>query len=357
MRKIYARLLTLSLAMMVFAADGYSQASILFVGRDNLGDWQSDQDIYDSLTAWGYWPEFWDSNTDYTTGVGLDYGNYDGMVVNETVDSKVMGKHAEDGYPLPCVIMEGYAVATGSDRWAWIDDNATELYQTPDASGTADDQVLLIKDNSHYITQEFQVGDEVIWSSADLAADIAEIRPVSVKEVNVTYDLKLATMKSHDSQAGFWNMVTVNDIAGNGNRTVFWGINANGLNGSENTATAAAGSFGTPEFYNLLKRSVEWILGAGVGTGVEVSRTNAFELVAFPNPATERVTVRFRANSTAFATATLYNMAGQTVDVFTRATVEGNNYLFLEAGNYPAGIYHLNLDVNGERAVTKVVIQ
>lgn len=354
MKKIYTRLCIVSLAMLIFAADGFGQKSILLVGRDGLGDWQSDQDINDSLTAWGYLPDFWDSNTDYTTGVGLDYGNYDGMVVSETVDSKVMGKHAADGYPLPCVMMEGWVVSNTNDRWAWIDDAPTELFQTPEFGGTADDQTLVIKDNSHYITQDFQIGDELIWSVATEASDVEEIRPVSVKEVNVTYSAKLAQMKSHQSQSDFWNMVTVDDIESTGNRTVFWGMNANGLNGAE--VNGASGSYGTPEFYMLLRKSVEWILGEDGGTAIQEFRNRPFELVAFPNPASERLTIRFRSPG-GESTATLYNMAGQTMEVLHKSTVEGNNFLFLDAGDYPSGIYQLQLDLGGEKAVTKVVIQ
>lgn len=356
MKKIYTRLFIVSLAMLIFAADGFSQKSILFVGRDGLGDYQSDQDINDSLTAWGYLPDFWDSNSDYTQGVGLDYDSYDGMVVSETVDSKVMGKHAVDGYPLPCVIMEGWAVAAANDRWEWITDNPTELYQTPDASGAAEDMVFVVKDNSHYITEEFQIGDEIIWSAATEDSDIFEIRPVSIKEVNVTYSAKLGQIKSHQSQSDFWNMVTVDDVAGNGNKTVYWGMNANGLNGSD--ANGSSGSYGTPEFFNLLKRAVEWTLGEdGGGTGVEPVEVNHFELVAFPNPATERLTIRFRAESPGESIASLYNMAGQQVDMFNKSAVEGNNFLFLDAGDYPAGIYQLHLNLDGESSVTKVVIQ
>jgi hypothetical protein len=356
MRKIYSRLFGIVLAMLIFATDGFSQTPILFVGRDDLGYWQSDQDLFDSLTAWGYAPEFWDSNTDYTTGIGLDYNNYEAMLANETVDSKVMGKHAEDGYPLPCIMLEGFAVATGSDRWEWIDDNTTELYQTPGGSGTADDQIFVVKDNSHYITEEYQVGDQIPWSSATDPSVLTEICPISIKEVNVDYDGKLGQMKSHESQAGFWNMVSVDDVAGNGNRLLYWGINSNGLNGLE-AVGGAPEHYGTPAFFHLIKRSVEWVLGAGPAVAVEEFRSSPFELVAFPNPASERLTVRFRATAGADATATLYNVAGQAMDAFTRMTVDGNNFLFLDAGNYPAGIYHLHLDVDGQAAVTKVVIQ
>lgn len=356
MKKLYHRIFVLVLAMMIFAADGFSQKNILFIGRDALGTYQIDQDVNDSLIAWGYVPEFWDSNTDYTTGVGLDYANYDGMVINETVDSKAMARFGTtDGYPLPCVNMEGYAVANTSDRWGWLTDLPTQLLQTQSGEGTADDQVLVIKDNSHYITQGFEIGDEIIWSAATEASDISEIGVVAIQEVEVNYSAKLGQMKSQQGSSDFWNLLAIDDIDRSGNRMVFWGINANGLNGAE--VNGGLGSYGTPEFFGLLRRTVEWILGEDGGTGIAPAKMNRFELHAYPNPASGRVTIRFKSAAYGESVATLYNMAGQTVGIFSKTVVEGNNSIFLDANNYPAGIYHLHLAIGGESALTKVVIQ
>ena len=307
----------------------------------------------------GYAPEFWNSNGEYDVGTDadfneLDYNNYEAMFINETVDSKAMARFATDegGYPLPCVNLEGYCVASGNDRWTWIDDNGAELFQTADAGGTADDQVVIIKDNSHYITQVFNLGDEVPWSAGTLETDIPQIRPVSIKEVNVTYSAKLGQMKSHAGQADFWNLVTVDDIDGSGNKMVYWGLNHIGLNGE-----AQDGSYGTAEFYTLIKRACAWAFDDAGANSVEQLQKERMELVAFPNPASERVTVRFKTEMPADATAVLYNVAGQQVDIFHQRTRNGKNFMYLDANKYPAGIYQLRLDVEGETSVTKVVIQ
>jgi hypothetical protein len=361
MKRLYIRLFTLSLALMVFAADGFSQKSILFVGRGSFGDYQSDVDMFDSLTAWGYAPDFWNSNGEFDIGIDgdfndLNYGNYQGMVINETVDSKAMARFGTtDDYPLPCVNMEGYAVATGNDRWAWLNDNGTDLLQTTNQGGTADDQILVIKDNSHYITQVFNISDEIPWSSATEATDIVEIGPVSIKEVNVDFSAKLGQMKSHAGQAEFWNLVTVDELGVANNKLVFWGVNHVGLDGFAEPAT---GSYGTPEFYTIVKRSLQWILDeTGGGTNIEAPLADQMDLVAFPNPASERVTIRFKSTSSDPYTATMFNMAGQQVEMVTRTSVPGQNYLFLDAHKYPAGIYQMRIDLEGESAITKVVIQ
>ncbi|HER08113.1 MAG TPA: T9SS type A sorting domain-containing protein [Bacteroides sp.] len=357
MKKIYTRIFILTLAVCVFAADGFGQKPVLFVGRDALGDYQSDQDLYDSLTAWGYAPEFWNSNGEYDVGTDadfneLDYNNYEAMFIAESVDSKAMARFAQDegGYPLPCVNLEGYCVATGNDRWAWLNDNGAELLQS--SGGTEDDLVVIIKDNSHYITQDYNVGDEVPWSALTEASDIAANGPVSIKEVNVDYDGKLAQMKSHAGEADFWNLVTVDDIDGSGNKIVFWGLNHIALNGE-----AQDGSYGTPEFFTLIKRACAWAYDDAGANAVEQITTDRINLVAFPNPASERVTIRYKADVRVHATGTLYNLAGQQIDIFHQMTKEGKNFMYLDADRYPAGIYQLRLDVDGETAVTKVVIQ
>jgi len=360
MKRFYTPLFVMSLACCLILSDSFGQKPVLFIGRDNLGDYQSDQDLYDSLTAWGYAPDFWDSNGEYALGQDadfnpLDYANYEAVFINETVDSKAVIRFATDegGYPLPCIVLEGYAVATGNDRWAWLNDNGTDLFQTADGAGAQEDQVLVIKDNTHYITSVFNIGDEVTWSTASEAADVAANRPVSVAEVNVTYDGKLGQMKSHTGMSNFWNLVTVEDIQGSGNRMVFWGLNHIGLNGEGQT-----GSYGTPEFFTIIKRAAAWAYDdAGGASSVGQMRADRMSLTAYPNPASERITVRFRASAPASAEISLYNIAGQRVDMFHQMASEGKNFMFLDAEKYPAGIYQLHLDVAGETSVAKIVIQ
>ncbi len=348
----------MTLALALLAADGFSQKSILFVGRSSYDFW-SDATIMDSLTAWGYAPVFWGSE-DLEAGVDpdfndLDYSQYQAMVVNESVDSKNMARFGTtDDYPLPCVNMEGFAVATTNDRWGWVDGD--QILQTSKGDGTEDEQILIIKDNSHYITQVFDVGAEVPWSNADVEID--QIVPVSVQEGNVTYSAKLGQIKAHAGESSYWNLLTVDEIGGPGNKMVFWGVNVTGLDGFSDNTSASSGNYGTPEFYTILKRSVQWILDeTGGGTSIEAPLADQLELVAYPNPAAERVTIRFRSNSVQPYTATLYNVAGQQVELLRKQTHSGNNFLFLDAGKYPAGIYQMRIDLEEGSAFTKVVIQ
>jgi len=200
------------------------------------------------------------------------------------------------------------------------------------------------------------VGEEVTWSNSTVEVD--QIVPVSIQEGTVTYSAKLGQMKSHLGSPDYWNMVTVDEIGGPKNKMVFWGVSGVGLDGLSDNTGVSSGNYGTPEFYTLVRRSVQWLLDeTGGGTSIEEAMADNMELVAFPNPASERVTIRFRSDVSAPYTATLYNVTGQQVELFNRHSNAGRNYMYLDANKYPAGIYHLRIDLENSSAITKVVIQ
>lgn len=358
MKRFYTRFFTVLVSLILLGTTGFSQESIMFVGRDEtMGQyWGSDKDIFDSLAAWGYvtdaatnyWPN---SEVESAESLVDFYGDYDAIVINESVDSKAMGVFGADNYALPIVVLEGWVVATSSDRWAWVDDDA-DIYQTPSAGGTADDNSIVIKDNSHYITQGYNVDDEVPWSTG-VGADQAEIRPVSIKEGSEpAFSHKLAIMKSHATEADHWNLIAIDDTE-LPSRVVYWGVNAIGLDGGESQFL----HIGTPEFYKLLKRSIEWALGAGGGSSVNELERESFSLAAFPNPAADRLILRFEAPRPGKAVATLYSITGQRVDIIEKTAVSGRNFIELRASDYPAGVYQLGLEMEGRTEYLKLVIQ
>ena len=355
MKKNYFNYYVCILMLMVISLDGFGQKPVLFVGRDNLGNYQSDQDLFDSLTAWGYVPEFVGSGNFASfvneSGDVLDYGNYEAIFINETVDSKAMMSFGTtDGYPLPCITLEGYVVSNTNDRWAWLADAGTELMQT--SEGTEDDKIMIIKDNTHYITNNYETGQEVAWSSATEQDDIASIFSVSIEEVNIPYSGFLGQMKSHASESSFWNFLTIDKIGDSDNKMVFWGIIHSGLNGVDQTK-----SLGTPEFFDLIKRSCEWAYDDAVIQSVEKQGFEEMNLVAFPNPALTYVTVRFNIINNSTMTATLFDMAGQQVDVYAKKTHQGKNYLILDARKYTPGIYYLRVEIGNKSEFVKIVVE
>jgi len=80
-------------------------------------------------------------------------------------------------------------------------------------------------------------------------------------------------------------------------------------------------------------------------------------LVAFPNPASDRATIRFHAPGSANATVTLHNITGQQLELlYNKNTVDGNNFVFLDATKYSPGVYLIRLKIREDTQFTKLVI-
>ncbi len=349
MKKLYTFLPVLLLLAIMASETGFGQKTILYVHRDATVDaFASDRDLVDSLKSWGYVVDSID-NASFSTGlssIGATWSNYDGCFIHETANSgDIVPFATRDDYPVPLVATEGYGPR--ADRWGWLDDNATEFYNN--AEGSVDEQSIIIKDNAHYITQIFNIGDEVKWS--DYAGTLqTEWQVGAIKEVNVEYAGKLAVNKATQSQTGFWNLVTVEPPELN-EKVAFWSISEVGLNDFDRGQE----HWGTPEFFMIIHRMCDWAYD-NMPSSVNDLKVGPFELKAYPNPAVDLMTVRFTVERPGQAVATMYSMTGQRIAVFNKATVAGRNYFELRASDYSAGIYHIGLEMEGHTEYLKVII-
>jgi hypothetical protein len=356
MKKIYSKFLLTMLMLMVTSVFVFGQKKVLFVGRgaeDAIDTYMSDQDLHDSLVAWGFevtyiWNDTYKSISGEVAIVGMD-----AIFLNETVDSKVFSDFAQDlNYPIPCVTLEGYVVH--QDRWGWLGDVATDLLQPGEGEATEDNTILVILDNTHYITQPFTVNQEVKWSNA-VDADLGVTGTVVIKEVNVEYSGKLATIKANINDDEFYNLVTVDASDAIPNKVVMWGINANGLNGEG----AGQQHYGTNEFFQIARRACEWAYDEMPGeVSVEDHIADSYKLVAFPNPATVRATIRFNVPVAGPAKVIFYDVTGQQADVLLDKNVQvGNNFIFMDVTDYPKGVYFIKLQFKERTEFTKLVIK
>lgn len=355
MKKRYTGFIMIVAILALFTSNSHSQKTIMFVGRDAISTYASDQDLYDSLKAWGYVLETLDyyTSSEFAALAAGSFDGYDGVFINETVNSSdVTNFGATLNYPLPCVNLEGYAPRV--DRWNWLSNNDTEFIQTADGAGTADDQTIVIKDNSHYITEIYNVGDEVVWSGAT-GVDIAQNEPTNFKEVNVTYSNKLAQNKSQATQTDFWTMVTIDSSANFPNRMFLWGMNHVGIDGEETTTQ----HYGTQAFFTIIRRACDWAFGVVQSTTSVPGNIYQpdYKLVAFPVPATDQVTVRFNAPNPVNAKVVLYNIIGQRIETLLhKNVVVGNNFIFLNVQKYNPGVYYVGLEIEGNTEFAKIVV-
>lgn len=347
MKKLYLLLF----AFILLSAYSYGQKKILFVGRDALGAYAADADLFDSLTAWGYLPEYIMS-TDFKNADITVYDGYDGVFLDETISSgDVTAFGATHNYPLPCVNLEGYAPRV--DRWNWLTDNATQFYQTPDGTGSEDDKVIVIKDNTHYITKIFNVDDEIPWSTAT-GTDMAQNEPTSWKEVNVTYTNKLAKEKAHIANyPDFWTMITIDPSETIPHKMFLWGMNAVGIDGDGQLS-----HLGTPEFFTIIKRACDWAFDEmETGSVLYHLSQKGHKLVAFPVPSSDQVTIRFNAPNPLPARVALYNVTGQQMEIlYEKSASAGNNFVVLDAKKYSPGLYYVGLEIEGRTEFAKIII-
>jgi hypothetical protein len=197
------------------------------------------------------------------------------------------------------------------------------------------------------------VDDEVTWSNAT-GTDMAENEPCSFKEVNVTYTSKLAKNKAHISNyPDHWAMITIDASATFPNKMFLWGMNAVGLCGDLQLS-----HLGTQEYFTIMKRACDWAFDEMETTSVPRTLSQVdYKLVAFPVPSSDQVTIRFNAPNPAAARVTLYNVAGQQMEIlYEKTAVPGNNFVVLDATKYPGGMYYVRLDMEGRTEFSKVVI-
>jgi hypothetical protein len=350
MKKIYTRITAVALMVMLVAVAAMGQKTIAFIisaaDYESI-DNQSEIDINDSLLSWGFTVDIWSSASIQNGDMMSFYPDYDGIVISEWVGSSSVNHIGEDGYLVPVVCMEGYAPR--DERWNWISDNTTQFIQ---ASGDAP-QTIVIQDNSHYITEIYNQGDEIDWSDP-VGAGITESMGVcSWAEDKVTYSHKLAKNKSHITEyPDFWHMVAIDeDILPN--KVFMWGMIGTGL---DNDALDVHG--GTVDFYAILHRACQWAFDDMPAVGVEKEVASpTFELAVFPNPAAGRVIFRFESPVYGPAVATLYNVTGQQVDVYRQDAISGKNFIEMDVADLAQGVYQVGLELNGRLEFVKLVVQ
>jgi hypothetical protein len=349
MKKIYFCYLlsVVMLALQALSANG--QKSVLLIGAGSTPDeYASDQDFMDNLTDWDYTVEYMDD--DVFSGAVPVWDNYLGVFINETVGSgNIMGFGATYNYPVPCVCLEGWA--PNADRWAWISSSTDDYKES--TTGTADELTFVIFDNSHYITEIYDMDEQIEWSTYS-GDDLPSIRLRAIKEVNVTYTAKLGKSVALANEDDYWGMVAIDSSASFPNRMFWWGLNQWGMNGSENT-----GHYMTDGLFEILKRGCDWAYkGLGVTSGNKDLYEDQYQLSAFPNPSSGLVTISFNAENVSYAIVTLYNVTGRKLEVLLdKQTAPGKNFVTFDADKYEAGVYFVKLQIEDNTEFIKVIIK
>ncbi len=92
---------------------------------------------------------------------------------------------------------------------------------------------------------------------------------------------------------------------------------------------------------------------------VGVDQPSSFDnnVLVWPNPATDEIFVSYNQPKLGTVTARIYNLTGQQVGIFQKQSFSGNNVINIKLPvNLPAGIYLLNLSIDGFTRTEKIAI-
>ncbi len=91
--------------------------------------------------------------------------------------------------------------------------------------------------------------------------------------------------------------------------------------------------------------------------GVLDRKAPTFQINAYPNPATEQLTVDFSSKAGMDAEVSLMNSFGQTVNTTSMVSAEGLNRHNMDVSNLTAGVYLVKVVLNGQESYRKVSIK
>ncbi|WP_167607164.1 DUF4957 domain-containing protein [Maribellus sediminis] len=292
----------------------------------------SDSLAVDYLTGAGYNVMYVDDND---LVAGYDYSSYQALVIGESCSSsRVVPFGKDDNYPIPLVSMEGFGVR--DDKWGWI--STRDYFQESRAAVQNMDMKIL--NNSHYITEELAMDQVVSLSTADPSGNIYAWGLALATDVPGAIALGQNT-NSEITAPMMWAVPRGTLLGASGqvnmNRIVIFAANAKGLDAS------------TSDFFMLLDRSIQWVLGAGTTVGIKPEIEFASDVVFYPNPAREMATLRFSMDRMDDVNLSVYNLVGQKMRVETPSFLpEGQHEIQIRTGEMNDGMYIYVLQIGDE---------
>jgi hypothetical protein len=327
------------IALVVFNLSLNAQESILFAGND---DEPADLDIpmIDTLTEQAY--EVFYIGNDSLSNFTDSIAEYDLILFSETISSSGVTPYMDAGYPVPCVCLEGYAAKEG--RWEWITDDKWDK-----TAGTVDGAYLVITDNSHYITSEYSIDEEVPWTTATDEGIIGDIKPSVVDfSTDIPEAVALADLRDPEmaGKSSLWAIPETS--APVFQRVVYWGVDMDGT-----------GMFSTDDYFNILVRSVTWALGKDA-TDINEARTLDSPAVSiYPNPASIKATFEITLQEPEEISIDIYDISGKRIrELYQGLLNSGKNSVVVRGKELVPGIYFYKIEsgngvMNGKLRIVK----
>jgi hypothetical protein len=328
----------------------YGQKKILFVGGGATADEHSaDFDLIDSLKSWGFIVYYMDDAV-FNASTDTMYNGKDGAVFSETVGSTgvtVFGPF-RDNFPLDWITLEAGALQNTSDRWAlFVEGTGGIVINNVSSTGDATDLQYKITDNTHYITEVFELNQIVTWSTSPEFKEVPYVH-------HLIYSTQALAMPVAPTDEPTAFAIGVMDDFNFPVQMFYYGMSALCIEGS-----SAQQHYGTNDYYTIMKRAAQWTFDAiPQPSGIKDNFIKDYGLVAFPNPALEQVTIRFKAPIAGNAKVTLYDVTGQQIGMLLDTDVQtGYRVINLDVTDYPAGIYFVKLQAGEHTEFIKLLVK
>ncbi|UCH13724.1 MAG: T9SS type A sorting domain-containing protein [Bacteroidales bacterium] len=356
MKKIYSVKFLFTLSLLLLSLFIYGQKHILYVGREvEAATNTSDGDMVDSLLSWGFDVTF--MGQDEYNDTDNPYNGIDGAFFGESVGSTSVSRFGpnpdgedtrQDNFPVNWITLEAGALSGTNSRWALFDEGGGIVVhegEVPEPSGL--DLQMRITDNTHYITDHLNVGDIITFSTATELALIPYVHTL-LYDYQVLAEPVITNFNVTPAPDNLMTMGMMEDF--NFPRKMFYFGMTNSLIQLQQ---------GTPEFFKLIRKGAEYTYDAIPGpSGIEDKIAEDYGLVAYPNPASETVTIRFKAPVAGNAKVTVFDVTGQQLDIILDVNVQkGYRVIYFDVTNYPEGIYFVKLQADEHSEFIKLLVR
>ena len=349
MKKLYPIYLFFALLLLSNAAFG--QTKLLFVG--------SSTDDGDTLLRYNLINEGYVIGDIVEDGVFLTdyaapeaYADYDAVFISEIIGSGNANAFRDAGYPIPCVSTEIWVTRTGN--WGWIEDNdqvnGDEFHQLQVPAEEDDDiKTLIIDNDEHYITKWYGLEAEVDWTTDETITDVlvngATLDQTMSDAIQLAH-FKNAAMEDFPSmwaiEAG--SSVNATSVMIN-SRIVLLGIHQAGL----------TGGFATDDYYNLIKRSLEWVTD-NESSVEDFTGKQEYDLSIMPNPTSGIVNLSFTLNTSGNVQIDIYDITGKMIESLESGYLDaGPNTLTLDFTDKPNAQYIVSLITDNNVLTRKIL--
>lgn len=244
----------------------------------------------------------------YSTADG--YVDYDVLFVSESIGSSSANNYMLAGFPIPCVSTEGFVAKTS--RWGLLADDSDLYFRQAGSTDLTNDVLsLIVTDNSHWITMEYDQDYNLVW------ADAPDATKLGVTSFNLGDDIDGAV-----ALADF--------LFDMGGLSAVWAIPEGSMLNSS-TALPNMVLFGiiqtdveqvfTGDFLEFMARCVRWVTDDYEAVGLSLRDENS--LVVGPNPTNGLVHVSFVLPESGSVSVNIYDMTGRLMTSVNKGRLNG----------------------------------